>query len=64
MSGCPMFSIFKLEATLKLWQLSYCEDEDGAHLGCERYKLSCRGASVPPNLLPNGKYLTLRSGKG
>jgi hypothetical protein len=49
-----MVSRFVLQATLKTWQLRYC---DTAFTSCERYRLKCSGKDVPADLLPNGKRL-------
>lgn len=53
-SGCPLYSQFKLKTLLKYWSSVYCE---GTWSGCERYKLATQGEEVPPTLLPNGKRL-------
>ena len=59
-STCVMFDAFKMQASLRLWQVSYCELDVHGHSRCERYKISAAGGSVPSNMLPNGKLLQLR----
>jgi hypothetical protein len=54
--GCPLFPLFRLRASLSIWQTHFCE---GDFASCERYRLSQAGRRVPPNLLPNGKTLEL-----
>ena len=54
LQGCPLFPLFRMKASLQVWQVQFCE---GRYEGCERYKLSRAGQRVPPNLLPNGKSL-------
>ncbi len=49
-----MVSRFVLQATMKTWQLRYCDADFAA---CERYRRNCCGMSVPADLLPNGKRL-------
>ena len=51
---CPLFDRFKQSSSLKIWQIYFC---DGRFENCERYKLNCKGAPVPPGLLPNGETL-------
>ncbi len=51
---CPLFPLFTIQASLMVWRARYC---DGKFADCERHKLATGGASVPPNLLPNGKLL-------
>ena len=53
-SGCPLFPKFSMESSMRVWKTSYCE---GTFQRCERYRLATGGATVPPNLLPNGKML-------
>ena len=53
-AGCPMVGRFVLQATLKTWQLRYCDDD---YTSCVRYQLSLAGKDVPEDLLPNGKHL-------
>ena len=57
--GCPMFKIFNLDASKELFKNMYCCNE--RHTRCERFKLRTAGLEIPNNLLPNGKYLTLRN---
>jgi len=51
-----LFSLFTLNATMKLWRINYCDSHFDR---CERFKLSTGGAKVPPDLLPNGKRLSV-----
>lgn len=55
-NDCPMFSLFTLSGTLRIWQDNYCHDE---FVRCERYVRSQRGEIVPKTLMPNGKSLTV-----
>jgi hypothetical protein len=54
--GCPLFPLFRMKSSLRVWQTRYCE---GDHTSCERFRLAKAGTRVPPNLLPNGKALDL-----
>ena len=51
--------IFNLDASKELFKNMYCCNE--RHTRCERFKLRTAGLEIPNNLLPNGKYLTLRN---
>ena len=53
-TSCPLFSLFTMNATLKLWRINYCDSHFDR---CERFKLSTGAAKVPPDMLPNGKRL-------
>lgn len=53
-AGCPLFPLFRMKASLGVWQACFCEN---AFETCARYKMSRTGVRVPPNLLPNGKEL-------
>jgi hypothetical protein len=53
---CPLFAQFRMKSSLKVWQTYYCE---GDFDRCERFKRASRGETVPPNLLPNGRELTV-----
>ncbi len=55
-TSCPLFSQFRMKASLRVWQDFFCNGSFGS---CQRYKLSQAGTRVPPNLLPNGKTLDL-----
>jgi len=55
--GCPLFPLFRLRASLKVWQIQFCESDN--HAACARFRLSTTGSRVPPNLLPNGKNLEI-----
>jgi hypothetical protein len=59
--GCKLYPLFLLQASLKTWQLRYCESNWAA---CERYKAAKRGEAVPLPLLPNGRMLPTGSKKG
>ena len=54
MVGCPMFPVFTLKSSLRVWQARYCESNFEE---CMRYRLQRSGTCAPPNLLPNGKHL-------
>jgi hypothetical protein len=56
MTDCEMFALFQLKSALRVWQINYCE---GEFERCARYRRACDGATMPSNLLPNGKLLTL-----
>ena len=53
---CPLFPLFTLKASLRTWQLSYCEAD---YTRCARFELVSAGKSVPANLLPSGKMLPM-----
>ena len=53
-SECPLFKVFTMNASLKLWKTLYCEAQFAR---CERFKLAGTGQRVPGNLLPNGRTL-------
>lgn len=55
-SRCPLFPLFRMKSSLNVWKVHYC---DAAFENCERLRLSTGGACVPPNLLPNGKELSV-----
>ena len=57
--GCPLFPLFMMKSSLGVWQTHYCE---GKYEACARYVMSKGGIRVPPNMLPNGKELTLPLG--
>jgi hypothetical protein len=58
MSRCPLYAEFKLEASLRTWQIRYCESD---YASCVRYERAQRGLVSSPRLLPNGKELPARS---
>jgi hypothetical protein len=58
--NCELYSLFRLRASLKTWQIRYCE---AAFQECQRYQLAERGEAMPPTLLPNGKSLPMASKK-
>lgn len=51
---CELYPLFRLRASMKTWQIRYCESD---HSVCERFRRSERGEPVPPELLPNGMTL-------
>ena len=53
-SGCPLYKAFAMKSSLRVWKTYYCE---GDFNRCERLKVANAGASVPPNMLPNGRML-------
>jgi hypothetical protein len=53
---CPLFPLISVNSALKVWKTFYCE---GKYDNCARYNLSKSGQSVPVNLLPNGKSLSM-----
>jgi hypothetical protein len=54
--GCRLYPMFLLQASLKTWQIRYCETN---YEGCARYQVAKRGDIVPLQLLPNGKMLPI-----
>ncbi len=59
-TDCTLFPMISVNSALKVWRTFYCE---GRWTECARYKLSLKGKSVLPNLLPNGKIIDLDIGK-
>lgn len=55
---CALFPRFKLQDSLAIWKINYCE---GTYERCERHQRAERGEDVPPMLLPNGRELKLPS---
>lgn len=53
-AGCVLYPLFTLQASLKTWQIQYC---DGEYAECSRYQFARDGRSVPSRMLPNGKVL-------
>ncbi len=53
-STCPMYALFTVKASLRVWQIHYCE---GRFEGCERLRRAKAGEGVPRDLLPNGTLL-------
>jgi len=49
-----MYALFTVKASLRVWQIHYCE---GRFEGCERLRRARAGEGVPRDLLPNGKTL-------
>jgi len=54
-STCPMFAMFKLAGTLRVWQDNYCYAD---FTRCERFQRSQLGQRVPRELMPNGRMLS------
>jgi len=54
MRTCAMYPLLTLAGTLRTWQTRYCQ---GEFEGCERYKRTLQGRTVPANLMPNGMLL-------
>lgn len=54
LEACKLYPLFKLQASLKTWQIRYCEAD---YTACQRYQVAKRGEPVPLQLLPNGKLL-------
>ena len=52
---CPMFAMFRLAGTLRVWQDNYCNAD---FTRCARYQHSLAGKSVPRELMPNGRMLS------
>lgn len=59
-TDCQLFPQFAAEPALKIWKQHYCE---GDFKKCARYQRSLTGASVPLELLPNGKELHVERSK-
>ncbi len=57
-TACPMFALFSKKATLGVWKTLYCESNFSR---CERLKLFHAKQTAPPNLLPNGRMLSISS---
>lgn len=53
-SSCPLYALFTVKASLRVWQIHYC---NGRFEDCARLKLAKAGEAVPSDLLPNGKRL-------
>ncbi|HEY6100658.1 MAG TPA: hypothetical protein VIW03_14570 [Anaeromyxobacter sp.] len=49
---CGLHRGIAMKEALRVWESFYC---DGVYRRCERFKLAASGASVPDNLLPNGR---------
>jgi hypothetical protein len=58
-SSCPLFALFSINASLKVWRLNYC---DADFERCERFQRSKRGEKCPDTLLPNGRMLAAPAG--
>ena len=56
LASCELFPKFQKRATLGVWQTFYCL---GEYDGCVRYTRALQSLPVSPNLLPNGRELTL-----
>jgi hypothetical protein len=53
---CELFPLFNLRASLRTWQIRYCEADYSV---CQRYQLAIQGERPPKQLLPNGKELPI-----
>jgi len=51
---CLLFPLFNLRASLKTWQIRYC---DADYAMCVRYTMSQKGEKPADNLLPSGMLL-------
>lgn len=51
---CELYPLFRLRASMKTWQIRYCEADYDA---CERHRRTKNGEPVAPELLPNGMSL-------
>ena len=60
-TGCTVYALFHLQASLKTWQIRYC---DGDHGQCERFRLLQKAQAVPSQMLPNGKFLPVLKPSG
>lgn len=58
MDNCEMYKLLKLAGSLKTWQTRYCCAD---FTECARFRLSAEGRPVPPNLMPNGAMLKVRT---
>jgi hypothetical protein len=56
---CPLFPLFALKCSLRVWQDYYCR---ASFERCARYKAGLRGEAPPQNLLPNGTLLSIEEG--
>lgn len=52
---CPMFAMFRLAGTLRVWQDNYCNSD---FTRCSRYQHSQAGKPVARELMPNGRMLS------
>jgi hypothetical protein len=52
--SCRLYPVFRLQASLRTWQIRYCEAD---YECCERHRRAKLGLPVPLQLLPNGKSL-------
>lgn len=62
-TSCEMYRALKIHASLRVWQVFYCETSD-RHRECERYKRAARGEVVPPDLLPSGARISSSAAGG
>ncbi len=51
---CPLYAEFTLEASLRTWQIRYCESD---FQSCVRHRMAVAGQQPDPRLLPNGARL-------
>jgi hypothetical protein len=61
LDGCPLYPLFNLESSLKVWQTFYCRSKFES---CVRFQRSSAGETVEPHLLPDGTSLTLSTRGG
>jgi hypothetical protein len=52
--ACELYPLFRLRASMRTWQIRYCEADYAA---CERYRRAQCGDPVAAELLPNGMSL-------
>ena len=53
-----MFGDFSSQATLRIFQIHYCQGDYGS---CARYKSASQGIMPAANLLPDGSFLRSRT---
>jgi hypothetical protein len=56
LESCPLFGLFTMSSSLGIWKQNYC---DADWTRCARHQRASAGDGVPPNLLPNGRLLSL-----
>jgi hypothetical protein len=56
LESCQLYPLFRLRASLRTWQIRYCEAD---YRACARYLCAKKGESVPRTLLPNGRSLPI-----
>jgi len=55
-TDCELFPLFRLKASLRTWQIRYCDGGLG-YRECVRFQLTNRGETPSAELLPNGRRL-------